>query len=208
NAHRTGTSTRLMTNALLLTAALYSRAATAHTLGSMALAPLVLGPRDADEDFLQRRPGQLEVPHRPAAHQRGQDALRVGARRQPQLLQLAEVGDALHPRQPLQAGAALQPDADGVAAVLVLDRLQGAVEDLLAAVDHEDEVAHLLGHAHVMGREDDGGPAFAQIQYGFAEHLGVDRVQAAERLVEDDQLRPGDDGGDELDLLRHALRQR
>src|SRR5947207_13817827 len=63
NAHRTGTSTRLMTNALVLTAALYSRAATAHTLGSMALAPLVLGPRDADENLLQRRPGQLKVPH-------------------------------------------------------------------------------------------------------------------------------------------------
>ena len=45
--------------------------------------------------------------------------------------------------------------AHRVAAVGVLDRLERAVEDLAALVDHEDEVAHLLGDGHVVRREDD-----------------------------------------------------
>ena len=51
-------------------------------------------------------------------------------------------------------------------------------------------------------------PSLLQVEDRLAQHLGIDRVEAAERLVEQHQLRPGDDGGDELHLLRHALGQR
>jgi len=42
---------------------------------------------------------------------------------------------------------------------------------------------------------------------GVLERLGIDRVETAERLVENDQLRIVKQRGDELDLLLHAARQ-
>src|SRR5438094_4413824 len=55
--HSTGIITMLMMNALVCTAALYSRTATAQTLNMID--PFGARPGDADEDVLERRPGQL-----------------------------------------------------------------------------------------------------------------------------------------------------
>src|SRR5262249_33086768 len=74
----TGISTREIRNALVRTAALYSRAAMTRTLRTGHLAGRgVLGGGDADEDVVQRRPGQLEVAAPAALHQPAQQLLRV-----------------------------------------------------------------------------------------------------------------------------------
>ena len=41
----------------------------------------------------------------------------------------------------------------------------------------------------------------------LAQQPHADRIEAAERLVEDEQIRLVDDGADELHALQHALRQ-
>ena len=38
------------------------------------------------------------------------------------------------------------------------------------------------------------------------ENIGVDRVKAAERLIEEDQLRVVDQGGNQLDFLQMCIR--
>ena len=48
----------------------------------------------------------------------------------------------------------------------------------------------------------------AQLQHRVTQHVGVHRIEAGERFVEDDEFGPRDHGGDELHLLRHAFRQR
>ena len=143
---------------------------------------------------------------RARADQRRQQRLRVGAAH---LLQLAVVVDAGHPRQrPQHRGAAVHPHADRVGAVGGLDLVQRPVEHLLPLVNHEDAVAHPLGHAHVVGAEDDGRAGAADVEHRVLEHFGVDRVEPGKRLVEDQQVGLRDDGRDELHFLRHALRER
>ncbi len=53
--------------------------------------------------------------------------------------------------------------------------------------------------------EDDGLALIVQIVDQGAEQASVHRIRAAEGLVEDDQFGVVDDGGEELDLLLHAL---
>src|SRR5436305_9633204 len=75
----TGISTRPMRNALVRTAARYSRRAITSVLrmvgppvGQAGSLPYVsVGVGDADEDVVQRRPGQLEVAHLAALQQAG-----------------------------------------------------------------------------------------------------------------------------------------
>jgi hypothetical protein len=107
-----------------------------------------------------------------------------------------ELLDAVE-RGPARLGA----DAHGGVPVAGLDVVERAVEDLLPLEDHEDAIAHLLGDAHVVGAEDDGRAALAQLEHALAQHVGVDGIEAGERLVENQQLRPRDHGGDELHLL-------
>src|SRR5262245_21487841 len=111
---RIGIITRLIRNALVRTAALYSRSATVTSLriGSSRGA---LGPGDADEDVLQLGPGDLEVPHLPALHQPREERLRIGARGEAQLLPAAEVGGLHHAGQVGQAaGVAVEVDVQRV----------------------------------------------------------------------------------------------
>jgi hypothetical protein len=58
-----------------------------------------------------------------------------------------------------------------------------------------------------MRGEEDGGPACLEVQNDVLEQVLVDRVEATERLVEDEQLGLVDHRAYELDLLLHALRQ-
>src|SRR5437773_6694678 len=90
-----GMISRPTMKALVRTAAVYSREAMTNSL-RMAVALRFRG-RDADEDVVQRRPGQLEVTHRAALHQSRQDHLRVGAAVEPHLLPAAEVRHLDHP---------------------------------------------------------------------------------------------------------------
>jgi len=81
------------------------------------------------------------------------------------------------------------------------------VEYATPMIDHQQAVAHFLNLVHLMGGHQDGCPAIPQFQEHILERLGVDRVQAAERLIDDDHLRPVQDRGDELRLLLHTLAQ-
>src|SRR5438270_14042721 len=92
--HSTGIMTMLNTNALVRTAAWYSRQAITQTL-RMALLRGV-GAGNANENLLQRRPGQLEVPNLAAGHERHQHLLGVGPGGQPKFLEPAEVRDLSH----------------------------------------------------------------------------------------------------------------
>src|SRR5690349_10365067 len=115
-----GRHSRLMRNDLVRTAARYSRAAITSIL-RIAWPP---GPQpgDADEDVVQGRPGQLEVPYPAAGRQGRQDLLRVGPPLQAEFLQVAEVGDLDDARQALQGiPAAVQAYPDRVPAVGLLD---------------------------------------------------------------------------------------
>ena len=80
-----------------------------------------------------------------------------------------------------------------------------AVERDLALGDDRDPLAQPLGMGDDMGREDDrrAGAGLAADQ--LLEPALVDRVEAGEGLVEDDQPRLVDDRPEQLDGLRHAL---
>ena len=58
-----------------------------------------------------------------------------------------------------------------------------------------------------MCREDDGRSLLLEAEDLLTDHLCVDRVEARERLVKDEELWLVDHGGDELDLLGHTLRE-
>src|SRR5262249_21289264 len=106
---KTGMSNRPMRNALVRTAAWYSRAAITKTLFMIIL--LGLGVRDADENIVQGWLGQLEMLHPAPVDQGRQHLLRVGATVEAQLLEPAEVGDLHHPGQVVQGvPVAVQPD--------------------------------------------------------------------------------------------------
>lgn len=72
-------------------------------------------------------------------------------------------------------------------------------------MDHEDAVAELLGLVHRVRGEDDGAAAGVLLVDEVAHQAAIDGVEAAEDLVENQQVRLVDDGGDELHLLLHAL---
>ena len=96
-------------------------------------------------------------------------------------------------------------DLDAVVGVAGLDLAHGAGEDDVAVVDEADGVAHLFDLVHAVGGEEDGAALFAEVDEGVHEEGGVDGIEAAEGLVHDDELGLVEQGGDELDLLLHAL---
>jgi len=83
----------------------------------------------------------------------------------------------------------------------------GARKADLASVHQDQLLAELLGLLHDVGREHDGGPFTVELEDGVAEAVPVDGVKPGKRLIEDEQLGLMDHGGDELELLRHALRE-
>ncbi len=69
------------------------------------------------------------------------------------------------------------------------DQLAGrAQRDDLPLVDDRDPVAEPLGLVHVMGREDDVRPPFAQVADHVPELAARLRVEARRRLVEEQEL--------------------
>src|SRR5438445_8082432 len=152
---RSGIRTRLTMNDLVRTAARYSRTAMTMTLRMGDL--LGVGAGDADEDIVQRRTGQLEMAHPAATHEPGQNLLRVSPPVQPQLLPATEIRHLGNAGQFGQRVTALDANPQGVVAVIVLNRFERPVQDLLASEDHENEITHLFRHRHVVRGEDEGG---------------------------------------------------
>jgi hypothetical protein len=54
-------------------------------------------------------------------------------------------------------------------------------------------------------REEDRRPRWMLPRHQILQQLDAHGIEAAERLVEDDQLGPVDDGRDELDAVQHPL---
>ena len=104
-----------------------------------------------------------------------------------------------------EAVVALEVDEDAVARVAGFDLAHGAGEDEMAAMDEGDAVAELLHLVHAVGGEEDGLADAAQIDQGAHEQECVDRVEAAEGLVHEDEVGIVQQRGDELDLLLHSL---
>ena len=99
----------------------------------------------------------------------------------------------------------LEPDRARI--VLAPDGRQRIVEHLLPAVHHDDVVAQFLGVRHHVRGEQDRRAALVLLEDERPQRTRADRVEAAERLVENQQIRLVDDGREELHLLLHALRE-
>src|SRR5579871_4784215 len=161
---RSGMRMRLTRKDLVRTAAWYSRAAMTRILCTVVL--LFVRAGDADKDVVQRWAGQLEMADFAPAHQRGQYVLGVRTARQAQFLPAAEVRNLDDAGQITEwTLAVVKPNLERVVAVRILDRFECSIKDFLTFVDHENEVAHLLGHVHIMSRENDGRPGALDIQH-------------------------------------------
>src|SRR5438477_2828141 len=100
---------------------------------------------------------------------------------------------------------AFEGDLDAVARVAALDVAHTAGEDEMAAGDEGDSVADFFDLIHAVGAEEDGLALLAEVNEGIHQKRGVDGIEAAEGLVHDDEVGLVEEGGDELDLLLHAL---
>src|SRR3989442_80544 len=105
-----GIASKVMRKALDRTAAWYSREATTNILRMRQLPHG--GSRNAQEDVVQRRARDLEVPHPAALHQRGEHGLRIGVARDAQFLQPAVIVHVFHARDAGKIGRVpFQPHA-------------------------------------------------------------------------------------------------
>src|SRR5437016_9157413 len=159
-----GISVKLTRNDFVRTAARYSRTAMTIVLRMTGLLgflhlplTLALSPQrergvgrrgDANKDVVQGRVGYLKMANRSPRHQGRQHRLRIRASLQAKLLSAAEVHDFGYTREsvPVYRSVLLQADADGVAAVGLLNGLQRSVQNLASFVNHKDGVAHLFRH--------------------------------------------------------------
>ena len=75
------------------------------------------------------------------------------------------------------------------------------------AVDDRHAIADALDELELVGGEDDGDAGTRALGEHLGHDVGADRVQAGERLVEDQDRRVVDERGGELDALLIAQRQ-
>ncbi len=88
---------------------------------------------------------------------------------------------------------------------VALDVIQIAAEQDIAAVDQRDVIADFLHIAHLVGGKDDQPPLTHKAGDSVLEHLGVHRVQPAEGLIEDQDIRLIQKALGDLYLLLVAL---
>src|SRR6266849_1878362 len=172
-----------------------------------------IGADQVDEDLVQRRLLQLEL-RKPRArrHEPLEDLLGVSAGHELQLGVLPVVVDLAHKTLICEhlrssAQAAVEPDDEMLSAMCPLDVREGAVYQLSSPRDDAQLLAQLFCLLHDVGREQDRFPAAAQVEHRVLHDLGVHRIEAGERLVENQEVRIVQHGRDELHLLLHPLRQ-
>ena len=83
----------------------------------------------------------------------------------------------------------------------------GLVEHLVSLVDHHHVLAHLFRVGHDVRGQQHRRAAPMLAHDVLAQQADADRILAAERLVENEQIGLVNDRGDELHALEHALRQ-
>ena len=86
-----------------------------------------------------------------------------------------------------------------------LDLTEIALQNRFPPVQEDKIPAIFLHRRHLMAGHHDGLSRGDQLADHAFEHIGIDRVKAAERLVQEDQLGVVQDGRDQLDLLLVAL---
>ena len=94
-----------------------------------------------------------------------------------------------------------------VSAVLLLDVLQLPVQNHLPLIDNGDIVAKFFHIAHLMAGKDHQPLVVDKLVHHILQNLGVHRVQAAEGLIQDHDLRIAHQGGGKLHFLLVALGQ-
>ena len=97
-----------------------------------------------------------------------------------------------------------QVQREGAAADRRLELVGGALRDLDATVDHRDPVGELVGLVEVLRRQQHGAALGDQLADGVPHLAAGARVEAGGRLVEEDQRRPGDQAGGEVEPAPHA----
>src|SRR6266581_1162917 len=215
-AKNSGPSSAMTQNHLLRIRSTNSRRTTAHTLRIRPhLRPRRLRAHEIDEDLVERGLLQLE-PRQPGAgrDQALEDLLRVRSRLELELgivtIVVGLLDDPLvreHVRRRPRPGAAVEADDEMLSAARPLDVGERAFHEPPTARDDTELVAQLLGLLHDVGREQDGAPPPGELEHGVLQHLRIHGIEARERLVQNDQLGLVQDGGNELHLLLHPLRQ-
>src|SRR5690606_37700745 len=173
---------------------------------------LVSGARyDLDEYVLEPRPRELDAGRRneldDAAHRvRGRGPFaqpdRVASFRGLDLL------DHRQRRERTDVGIRVERiEQDRARVEAALNRRDRIVEHLPPAMNHHDVLAELLGLMHDVRREEHGGPSLVLGAHERFELPHADGIEAAERLVEDDEIGLVEGRRDELSLLQHPLRK-
>ena len=169
-----------------------------------------------DEDLLQARVGDLEARHPFAARQRGREdrfgSVPVGDVHLDVVLAAPrhrDAGDLVDPACALAVGRGaiglVHREAHDLPAHAPLHLAQLARLDDPPAIDDGDRLAELLDLLHLVRAEDERLAPVAHLEERLLEQLDVHRVEAAERLVHDQDGGVVKDRGDELDLLLIAL---
>ena len=97
-----------------------------------------------------------------------------------------------------------QPQLQGRGADLGLELVGGALGDLDAAVDDRDPVGELVGLVEVLRGQQHRAALGDQVADGVPHLAAGARVEAGGRLVEEDQRRPGDQAGGQVEPAPHA----
>ena len=169
-------------------------------------------PDALDEDLLERRVRDLEAEDVVTPGDgRAEHGLRVGPGLDIELREVAarpRDADMRQRLEPCKLPAGGRGDPDDLVTGRVLDVPRRAGRHEPSVVDDRDRVAELLGHLELMRAEDDGLAPIAHLEEGGLEQGDIDRVESGERFVHQDHVGVVEHGGDELDLLLVALRER
>ena len=224
-----GITSRPMTKPLFITAARNSR--TGHEpdssscdcpLGSRRLQPgaqrasrvAARGAfrHDPDEHVFETKPRQLDTRRRRAAASRAiapagsvPSASSTVYRRRPSRSTRSTPATARSARRISARIERLEPNRPRIE--LPPQSRHWFVQHLAALVNHHHVLAHLFGMAITWVESSMVAPRRCSLDDVFAQQPDADRIQTAERLVEDEQVGLVHDRGDELHALQHALRQ-
>ena len=201
----------LMMKFLSRTRAATSRAATRRTSAAlpsvrgslMPPPPAASAPHGLAEQLDERGllPGEVGDPA--GAQCGGQHGLvvgPVGQLEQRVAVPLGDDADAGQLGRPVRGGVR-DDDAQQPAGLPAAQLLDGAGRDHVAAGEDADGVAQPLDEVELVAGEDDRDALAALLEQRLGEGVDADRVEAGERLVEDEDLGPADERGGELDAL-------
>ena len=99
----------------------------------------------------------------------------------------------------------LQLEEDLLEGIVAAHFLHGTGHDELAALYDGHHIAELFRDLKHVGGEEDGSASVAVLAHEGLELVRGDGVEADEGFVHDDELRLVDEGGDEGELLLHAV---